>query len=116
MPAETVEEFISAFSAALANGDEPFVQDRLHPQVIEGYGEELCRAWVTREIMALSEYELVSVDDGPQTRTYAFTNGSQTVTDVFDATVSFNFSGQAFTDTTNVALVENKMHWLGQCR
>ncbi len=116
LPDETVAGFVDLFAAALASGDEPFVQGRLHPEVIDSFGEDLCRAWVTREIMALSQYQLVSEDGGPADRSFNFPGGSKTITDVFDATVSFVFEGQIFTNPTNFALVNSEMYWLGQCR
>jgi len=113
---ETVEGFVADFAAALATGDVDFVTARLHPDVVAAYGEALCRSWIRREIMTLSDYTLQSVDAGPRTRVLAFPDGDHAVDGVYDATVSFVFSGQAFTAPTNFALVDHQMFWLGKCR
>ena len=115
-PTETVEAFVDAFSAALASGDTEFVSSRLHPVVLENWGEDLCRAWIEREVMALSEYTLISVVDGPLARQVSTPNGEVTVADYYRADVSFVFSGETFFPTSGFALVGNDMHWLGQCR
>lgn len=113
---ETVEEFVEAFSAALEAGDRDFVLDRLHPEVYAGWGEDLCVAWVDREIMTLTDYTLVQINSGPLTATVTTPNGQITVPDVFEADVSFTFQGESFDSGGTYALIEATMHWLGQCR
>lgn len=115
-PAETPEDFAAAFAAALASGDVEFVWSRLHPAVREGWGEELCRAWVEREIMQLSAYTLVSVTGGPVAIRFDTPAGRVTVSDVYDAVVRFQFQGEALSAEVDYALVGRQMHWLGQCR
>lgn len=116
IPVETVEEFAAAYGAALAAGDVEFVWERLHPAVKEGYGEDLCRAWVEREVMQLMEYVLVSVNSGPLATQFALPTGAVTVADVYDVTVSFTFQGQPFTTDSGYAPVGVEMHWLGACQ
>lgn len=113
---ETVEEFVEAFSAALESGDRAFIGDRLHPVVYEGWGEDLCAAWIDREIMALSDYTLVSVNSGPANASVSTPNGSVSVADVFAADVTYTYQGQAFDSGGSFALVDGAMYWLGQCR
>lgn len=115
-PDETVEGFVTEFAAAIASGNEEFVVARLHPVFVAAYGEELCQTWIAREIMGLASYDLVSLDGGPRSQPYAFLAGEGTIDDVFDATVSFTYRGELLTNPTNFALVDGKMHWLGQCR
>jgi hypothetical protein len=113
---ETVEEFVEEFSEALEDGDREFVLERLHPVVIDGWGAELCETWVDTEIMALSDYTLVSVNEGPVTRTVNTPAGAQQVENFFDASVTFTFEGQDFEASGSFALVDSDMYWLGQCR
>ena len=113
---ESVEEFIDAYGAALASGDRDFIRRTLHPVVIEGWGEELCGSWIDREIMTLSDYTLVSVDSGPQTRTVNTPAGPLSVENFFDASVSFVFEGQPFEQGGSFARIGPDMYWLGQCR
>ena len=113
---ETVEDFVTAFSAALDSGDRQFVGERLHPIVYDGWGEDLCAAWIDGEIMSLSDYTLVQVNSGPLDATVSTPNGSVPVADVFAANVTFNFQGQSFDSTGSFALIDGVMYWLGQCR
>jgi hypothetical protein len=115
-PGETVEEFVTTFAAAIAAGDNAFVFGRLHPVIIESYGEDLCRAWVDREIMALEDYTLVSVDGGPITQTFVTPAGNVTVDDYYTTTVSFTYQGQGFETIGAFAAVGPDMYFLGQCR
>lgn len=106
---ETVEEFVDLFATALEQGDLDFVWRRLHPDVVAVGGEELCRAWVEREIMALSDYRLLSITAGP-----ALVSG---IPDVYTAAVSFQYQGQVFDDGVGqFALVDGTLRWLGVCR
>ncbi len=107
--AETLEEFVLLFSAALDAGDVEFVWRRLHPDVVEVGGEALCRSWVENEIMGLSEYTLFEVTAGPAT-----VSG---IDGVYSAAVSFVFQGERFDDAVGqFALVDGTFRWLGVCR
>ena len=116
MPDESVEGFIQTFSQALDDGDGEFVFARLHPVVIEGWGEDLCSTWVDREIMALSAYTFLALVDGPLARVVDTPNGRMTVPDYYTATVRFTFQGETSLADSGFALVGTEMHWLGQCR
>jgi hypothetical protein len=116
IPKEPVEEFVEAFSTALAAGDREFVLERLHPQVYANWGEDLCEAWVEREIMELSDYTLVRINSGPLAASVATPNGQITVPDVFETDVSFTFQGEGFESGGTFALIDTTMYWLGQCR
>jgi len=115
-PNETVEEFLVAFSAALDSGDRDFVYTRLHPEVVTGWGADLCSAWVDREIMELSDYTFVSLVSGPVTQTVTTPNGTATILDYFTASVTFVFQGETFNSDGGYALIDGEMYWLGQCR
>ena len=116
VPAETLEEFVLAYAAALEAGDRVFIFGRLHPATIDGWGEDLCSEWVDREIMSLSEYQLISVNEGPVTRVFTTPVESITIDDFYDATISFVFSGQTFEVGGAFALIGPEFSWLGQCR
>ncbi len=116
VPNNPVEEFIRALSRALDDGDSEFVFGRLHPAVIAGWGEDLCSAWVDRDIMALSAYTFLALVDGPLARVVDTPNGRVTVPDYYTATVSYTFQGETSLADSGFALVGTEMHWLGQCR
>jgi hypothetical protein len=113
---ETVEDFVADFSQALEDGDREFVLERLHPVVIDGWGPDLCESWVDSEIMTLSNYTLVSVNEGPVTRTVDTPAGAEQVENFFDTSVTFTFQGQNFDAAGSFALIGTDMYWLGQCR
>ena len=104
------------FSNALDTGDREFILGRLHPAVIEAYGAELCSTWVDTEIMALSSYQLTSEPQGPVDQVVSTPTGSSTITDSFNADVSFTFQGEEFTGGAGFALIDGQVFWLGQCR
>ncbi|MCI0426243.1 MAG: hypothetical protein L0Z49_07310 [Actinobacteria bacterium] len=113
---ETLTEFVDRFRAALDADDLGFVFSRLHPQVIAGFGDALCRAWVDREILVLEEYELTG-EPGPvgeqQVETPA---GDLPVADVFTAPIRFIFQGQTFESEGSFAYFDGLIYWMGQCR
>ena len=115
-PIETIESFVLAYAAALEAGDSEFVFSRLHEATVDGWGQALCTTWVDREIMALSDYRLVSVNAGPVTRIFTTPAGSVSLDEFYDATVSFVFSGQTFESTGAFARIGTEIFWLGQCR
>ena len=109
VPEETLEGFVALFATALDDGDTEFIWSRLHPQVVEEGGEALCRDWVEREIMALSDYTLVDPGGPPET--------IAGIPNVVSATVSFVFQGQTFDDGVGqFSLVDGTFRWLGVCR
>ena len=50
--------------------------ERLLPELRTAFGEELCRAWVDREILAISAYQLTGEITGPSTRTFTIATPS----------------------------------------
>ncbi|MGD2102107.1 MAG: hypothetical protein PVG83_07700 [Acidimicrobiia bacterium] len=115
LPPESVEEFVGLFAAALENGDQEFVMDRLHPDVVDGYTVEVCGAWVGSEIMALSGYQLTGEVTGPVDKSVTIAGQSTTIPDVYSAPISFEFRGQGFDSTADFALIDGVIHWLGSC-
>lgn len=116
LPPETVEDFVSAFAAAIAAGDVDFLVDRLHPAVIGGFGPALCRAWIETEILELVDYQVTGPVAGPSPQSFTTPAGTGTIEDAFSAPVSFVFQGQQFDGEGDFALVDGEMRWMGQCR
>jgi hypothetical protein len=113
---ETVEAFVADFARALADGDVGFVFSRLHPTVIELYGDELCRAWTEREIMALGDYQVTGPVAGPEDVAVSADGATVEVSDVFVAPIRFAFQGESFDSQGQFAPVDGVIHWLGVCR
>ena len=110
--AETVEGFFAAYVAAIDAGDADFLFDRLHPVVLEQPTADLCRAFIEREILALSNYRITDAITGPTSQTIAGT----AVADVYSAPVEFVFQGQTFEGTATFAAVDGQMRWFTECR
>jgi hypothetical protein len=111
-----VEAFVASYRAALDDDDVAFLVNRLHPAVKSGYGEELCNAWVEREIAHLGDYELTGPLAGPRTETFVMGTGSFEVTDVFSGPISFTFQGSSFDGQADFAVLDGVIYWLGVCR
>ena len=111
VPVETVEEFLVIFRQALATDDLGFLFERLHPIAKDTFGEELCRAFVDREIAILENYEATAEPGESQQRTVS---GIQV--EVFDVPVEFDFQGQHFEAVGSFALVDGRVHYFAECR
>jgi hypothetical protein len=57
--------FIGDFAAAITAEDSGWLLDHLLPAMILGYGEDLCRSFISTEIPELKEYELTGSVVGP---------------------------------------------------
>lgn len=113
---DAIRSFVGEFSAALVTGDRAFVESRLHPQVIDGYGPDPCGTWITDEIMTLSGYRLIDGPEGPLDQVFSTPNGNQSISDSWAGRVAFTFQGQEFEGDARFAVLDGLVYWLGQCR
>ncbi len=117
LPPQTVEDFVTEYRTALDQDDIDFLIGRLHPRVIEAYGEEMCQRWVTEEVALLEAYELAGEATGPADQMFTGPGGEQIpIADTFTAPVTFNFQGEAFDSVAQFALLHSVMFWLGTCK
>jgi hypothetical protein len=102
--AETPEEFLAALAVAVQEGDAVFQRERLHPAVIERYGEAACRADIATRTDPTRAFEVTQVRDEPEDFDYASDGQSETIPDtvVVDAQVT----AQGATSAQSVHLVE----------
>lgn len=114
-PQAIVEEFAAAFASSLATGSGDFAYERLHPVVVALYGADLCRAYVDREVVLISDYTFAGPVSGPTPQPFTTATGDVTV-DVYTAPVTFTFQGQQFEATGDFALVDGVVHWFTTCR
>ena len=108
--------FVEEFAAALEAGDEAFVSSRLHPEVVDGFGADLCAGWISTEIMTLSNYRLIDGPDGPIDQSFATPSGDRSVSDAWSGRVAFTFQGEDFEGDAGFAILDGTVYWLGQCR
>lgn len=116
VPPETVEGFVVAFGTALDADDLDFVFSRLHPAVIDAYGEDLCLAWTEREILALENYQMTGTHTELGRSTVDLPGGAVPVEELFEVPISFVFQGSSFEDTASYAREDGIVFWLGNCR
>ncbi len=115
-PTQQVEAFVAEFAAALAGGDGEFVFSRLHPALVLGFGEELCRQWIGAEIMGLSNYALSGSITGPITGSLDTPTGAVVFDERYSAPVSFTFSGAEFSTDADFVLLDGEVYFTGTCR
>lgn len=109
-PAE-IEGFVAEFVGWIDAGDSDSLTARLHPVVIDEYGEDLCREFVEREILALENYRLTGPVTGPEPSRYGAVD-----VDLFRAPVAFTFQGSEFEGDATFAFVDGGVRWFATCR
>ena len=114
--AGAIEVFVEDYRAALDNDDVVFLFDWLHPEVKDGYGFDLCREWVAREIAALESYELTGPLVGPSSATISTESGTFEVDDLYSGPISFVYQGASFEGQAQFAVRDGSIYWLGICR
>jgi hypothetical protein len=114
--ASAVEVFVEDYRAALDNDDVAFLFGWLHPEVKDGYGPDLCREWVAREIAALESYELTGPLIGPSSATISTESGTFEVDHLYSGPISFVYQGVSFEGQAQFAIREGSIYWLGICR
>ena len=112
----SVADFILAYAAATETGDGVFLADHILPDLQDVYGEDLCRTWVDREILAISDYQLTGTVTGPLSRTLTVGETVITVEQYYEAPVSFTFQGESFETVATFATVDGEVYWIGECR
>jgi hypothetical protein len=114
--ANAIEVFVEDYRVALDNDDVAFLFDWLHPGVKDGYGSDLCREWVAREIAALESYELTGPLIGPSSATISTESGTFEVDDLYSGPISFVYQGASFEGQAQFAVQDGSIYWLGICR
>jgi hypothetical protein len=103
------------YAAWIADGDVGALFDSLHPDVVTAYGADVCRAFVAREILLLTEYAATGDVTGPTTKSVSTDMHSATIDGIYTAGVSYVFQGQTF-DALADFVVGDGVTWLTACR
>ena len=111
---ETPTEFLAALQRAERNGDAEFRLARLHPAVIERYGEDACRSFVIEPPDATSTFDVVRVD---HTGPWDYTSDGETTTvdDTAFVVVDRVARGDQNQVEVHVAAVGNEYRWFADC-
>lgn len=105
-----IESFIDLFTDAITRENTNFLLARLHPAVLDLFGPEACRAFITEEILQLEQYRLIGEVMGPIPQVVADVR-----VDMYRAPAAFVFQGQEFTSEAGFALVDGEVRWFTQC-
>ncbi len=112
-----VSAFVQQFSLDIANRDTDALLATLNSAVVLGSGEQLCRDFVEREILALGEYQLVGEITGPVSKVIETVAGTVTIDNIYETGVSFTFSGESFDSRADFVVdSDGRVSWLGVCR
>lgn len=114
-PEAVITTFIGEFSSAITTEDTDWLLDNLHPSIILGYTEELCRSFIDREILELKEYTLIGDITGPVTKTLETGVGDVTVEGIYEAETSFVFNGKPYEAKADFVF-DDQVSWLTKCR
>src|SRR3972149_68614 len=116
IPPETVAEFVDLYVAALESDDAEFLLERLHPVVVNAYGRDLCRSWIEREVLGLSDYRINGDITGPATQTNELPTGAVELSFAYRAPVEFVFAGETVAAEAGFARVGRGVRWVGVWR
>lgn len=105
-----IESFVNTFTGAIQRQDTELLVDTLHPAVINLFGEDTCRAFISEEILQLQQYRLIGEVEGPTTQVVA-----DLTVDMYTAPTAFAFQGQEFTSEAAFAFVDGEVRWFTQC-
>jgi hypothetical protein len=112
--AETPEGFLPVFSAAIRTGDERFLFDRLHPAVVEFYGERTCRVYLRDFVVPDSEFRYRSAAE-PAEFTWIADGMATLVQDVVNVDVTAVSEEGQIDRVIHLGIVEGDLRWFADC-
>ena len=112
--AEKPEGFLPVFSAAIRSGDERFLFDRLHPVVVDVYGEQACRVYLSDFVVPDSEFRYRSAAE-PAEFTWVADGMATLVQDVVNVDVTAVSEEGEIDRVIHLGLVEGSLRWFADC-
>ena len=112
--AETPEGFLPVFSAAIRTGDERFLFDRLHPAVVEFYGERACRVYLRDFVVPDSQFVYRSAAE-PAEFTWIADGMTTLVQDVVNVDVTAVSEEGEIDRVIHLGIVEGDLRWFADC-
>jgi hypothetical protein len=112
VPAPDAEGFVNDLGEALQAGDEVFLFDRLHPAVLDRYGEEQCRAYLeTKEIPDLVlEFRDVG---GPEPWDWTLDDVTTSFAEAYTVTLYNSQAGGE--EELHLVVVGGELRWFTDC-
>lgn len=111
---ETPEEFLKIFVAAIRGGDADFLLERLHPVVVELYGERTCLRHLKEFRDKTIVITLVSAR-GPGVFRWAVDGHEEDVPDVLTVKVAFDRQGEGDRQRIHLGIVGSELRWFTDC-
>jgi hypothetical protein len=113
-PPENPVSFLGLLGAAIRTGDTEFLVSRLHPAVIERFGEATCRAEVATLHDPTSQFTVKSVGTA---ETWNWTIGKQStpIANAIPLAVTRVAYGQSLSATVHVVIIDGKGRWFNDC-
>lgn len=112
--AETLEVFVPRWQAAFRSGDTAFLVSRLHPAVVELYGEATCRASLANATDPTWTFT-VQTTERPGTYLYIADDHSTAITEAITVTAELVTKSATSTREFHLASVEGRIHWFRDC-
>jgi hypothetical protein len=112
--AESPEGFLPVFSAAIRTGDKRFLFERLHPAVVEFYGEQACRVYLRDFIVPDSEFVYRSAAE-PAEFTWVADGTATLVQDVVNVDVTAVSEEGEIDRVIHLGIVEGSLRWFADC-
>lgn len=113
--AEQPRDFATGFTTAVQGGDVGWLLSRLHPAVIQRYGEEQCRAYVRASVIDPTLRLQVSGVTGPGTWAWATDDRSTVVDEVYRVDAHRFLRGTETTGNLWLANVDGRLTWFADC-
>jgi hypothetical protein len=111
---ETPQQFLPLFAKAIRRGSVVFLLDRLHPVVIDTYGEGQCRTYLQRFRDRTAAYKILSMSARMQ-YIYSPDGLAIRVDDVFSVRVNRTANGSTSTVIIHLGLVGDQIRWFTDC-
>jgi hypothetical protein len=112
---ETPEEFLAALATAIQEGDAAFQLERLHPAVIERYGEDGCRADIATRTDPTRAFDITQVRDQPEPFDYASDGQSETIPETVVVEAQVTEDGATNPQEVHVAEVDGEFRYFSDC-
>lgn len=111
---EPVTEFLAMFEAAMKSGDLEFLMERLHPAVIDRYGESACSAYLERVVDPDFSVEVGEINP-PSAWNYDQDGVEEMIEEAWSAQVAISAGGQAQETLAHYAMHEGTLRWFTDC-
>jgi hypothetical protein len=112
---ETPEEFLAALATAIREGDADFQLERLHPAVIERYGEDVCRADIAMRTDPTRAFEVTRVREELEPFDYASDGQSETIPETVVVEAQVTALGTTFPDELHLVEVDGEFRYFSDC-